>query len=187
MSTVPNGVNGYHRVDIEQGIELGQLIGGEEHEGGEAEGGRELIYAEQEIHNLLEIRGLKDEDFWKVAEGEWEKSAKQFGDRVEGKKNQVLNVTNEIYHLVGFFSAFQGLLMTAVSQGTWLSCKNKGWVLTLSAFASVVTAAGVWQKNIIISDLQKTIDFEDPTRKVCPSHLTLHLNSISFSHKAAFL
>jgi hypothetical protein len=151
MSTVvANCVGVYLRVDTEL---VEGNIGGE---AGDIEEGKlalEPIYAEQEIHNLLEIRGLPETEFWKVAEGEWEKSAKQFGDRVEGKKTQVLNVFNEIYQLVGFSSTFQGLLLTAASQGTWLSCKSKWWVLTLSLFASSVTAAGVWQKNIVISDL----------------------------------
>ena len=176
MSTALNGaIDGYHRVESTVDIELAERVGGEEGEGEPFE----PIYAEQMIHNLLEIRGLPVTEFWKVAEEEWEKSAKQFGDRVEAKKKQVLDITNEIYQLVGFSCAFQGLLLASATQATLLTCQNKWWVLTLSVFISFVTAAGVRLKIRVISDLQKTIDSDDPTRKVYHTHLHFHFTSIS--------
>jgi hypothetical protein len=78
----------------------------------------------------------------------------------------VSNLTNDISQLLGFASAFQGLLLTAVAQASQLKCHNVGIPLALSLFATVVTLAGVWQKKGIVTKLKRTLSTEDHVRKV---------------------
>jgi hypothetical protein len=131
---------------------------------------------EREIRNLL---GFTDEEvdhktLCKVALEEWQNNAVLFGNRVDKRNNESRNVRNEIYQLVGFFSAFQGLLLTAVAQSSLLHKNNRAFPLALSAFATVLTVLGVGQKNRQIRELRNTIQGEDPTRKV---HFSLYQNN----------
>ncbi len=48
--------------------------------------------------------------------------------------------------MIGFFSAFQGLLITAAAQSNLLRCNNVGFILALSAFATAIAVFGIWQK-----------------------------------------
>jgi len=132
---------------------------------------------EREIRNLLGIRGeaVNHETLCKVALEEWQNNAVLFGNRVDKRKKESRNVRNEVYQVVGFFSAFQGLLLTAVAQSNLLHKNNRGFPLALSAFATVLTVLGVGQKNMQIRELKKTIKDEDPTRKV---HFSLYQNNL---------
>jgi uncharacterized membrane protein len=88
-----------------------------------------------------------------------------FRNHVDKLKQETRSNRNEIYQLVGFFIAFQGLLFTAVAQSSLLHKNNRAFPLALSAFATVLTVLGVGQKNMQIRELKKTIKDEDPTRK----------------------
>lgn len=98
---------------------------------------------------------------------EWERKSALLTARVERKRKLGLHQRNEIYNLVGFFSVFQGVLLTAVSQSNLLHCNNWWSPLTLSVLASLVTFVGVWQKFSYIWSLDKTINSEETTLKVC--------------------
>jgi uncharacterized membrane protein len=131
---------------------------------------------EREIRNLV---GFTDEEvnhktLCKVSLKEWQNNADLFGNRVDKRNNESRNVRNEIYQVVGFFSAFQGLLLTAVAQSSLLHKNNRAFPLALSAFATVLTVLGVGQKNRQIRELRNTIQGEDPTRKV---HFSLYQNN----------
>ncbi|KAH8942969.1 hypothetical protein BDL97_13G024700, partial [Sphagnum fallax] len=95
----------------------------------------------------------------------WQSSEAQLEKRIDNHKSQVSNLTNEIYQLLGFVSAFQGLLLTAVAQASQLKCHNVGIPLALSLFATVVTLAGVCQKKGIITELKTTLSTEDLVRQ----------------------
>jgi hypothetical protein len=56
--------------------------------------------------------------------------------------------------VVGFFSAFQGLLITAAAQSNLLRCNNVGFILALSAFATAVAVFGIGQKIKAMEDLR---------------------------------
>jgi hypothetical protein len=134
---------------------------------------------EREIRNLL---GFTDEEvnhktLCKVALKEWQNNADLFGNRVDKRKEESRNVRNEVYQLVGFFSAFQGLLLTAVAQSNLLHKNNRAFPLALSAFATVLTVLGVGQKNKQIRELRKTIKDEDPTRKVHTHYISLYIRT----------
>jgi hypothetical protein len=130
----------------------------------ERQGGQgQLSYCYEEIKNLLWI---EKSPVHKRALEEWERKTNLFTARVERKKKQSGDLRNEIYNLVGFFSVFQGVLLTAVSQSNLLHCNNAWSPISLSTLASVVTIAGVWQKFRVIEDLEKTIYKEGRALKV---------------------
>ncbi len=123
---------------------------------------------EAEFRNLMAFRGLEDtkENLCLVALQDWQSSAELMGKRVEKKEKAIRSTTNEIYQVVGFYSAFQGLLLTAIAQSNLLHWNNRGYPLALSAFATGIAATGVVQKNMIIRDWRKTLATENPARKV---------------------
>jgi hypothetical protein len=73
---------------------------------------------------------------------------------------------NEVYQLIGFFSVFQGVVLTAVAQASQLHCHTCWIPISLSILASVVTIAGVIQKLDQIKDFQKTVHSEEDSLKV---------------------
>jgi hypothetical protein len=111
-----------------------------------------------------------------VALEEWEKKDELFAQRVDRKRKQSLSVKNEIYQLIGFYSVFQGVLLTAVSQSNLLHCNNWWTAFCLSAFASIVCIAGVIQKFHTIWGWEKTISSEDFARKLCVKRVRLLRN-----------
>jgi len=111
----------------------------------------------------------------------WQSSEAQLEKRIDNHKSQVSNLTNEIYQLLGFVSAFQGLLLTAVAQASQLKCHNVGIPLALSLFATVVTLAGVCQKKGIITELKTTLSTEDLVRQVRTFFLSTNYVFLLFS------
>ncbi|CAM6056948.1 unnamed protein product [Sphagnum tenellum] len=87
------------------------------------------------------------------------------GKRVEKREKEIRSIRNEIYQVVGFNSAFQGLLLTAVAQSNLLQWNNGGYPLALSASATGIAAIGAVQKNKIISTWKETNKQENPARK----------------------
>jgi hypothetical protein len=121
------------------------------------------------IRNLLSIKGLQASttNLLTVALEEWQSNAEVFGKRVDKKQKEVRNIVNEIYQVVGFYSAFQGLLLTAVAQSNLLHCNNLGFPLALSALATFVALVGIGQKSRNILQFNRLIRSEDRTRRVC--------------------
>jgi hypothetical protein len=124
---------------------------------------------ERRIRNLLLIKGLElnETNMLKVALEEWRSDAEIFGKRVDIKQKEVRNIANEIYHVVGFYSAFQGLLLAAVAQSNLLHCNDLGFPLALSALATFVAVVGIGQKSWNILQCNMLIRSEDATRRVC--------------------
>jgi hypothetical protein len=97
---------------------------------------------------------------------EWSKKETLFSTRVERKKQGVANVKSDVYQLLGIFSVFQGVLLTAVAQSSLLHCNNWWSPIALSLMASVVTISGVVQKLKRILEFQHTIHSEEQSLKV---------------------
>jgi hypothetical protein len=127
-----------------------------------------LPKCETEFRNLLAFRGMErtKENLCRVALEHWQSSAELMGKRVEKREKEIRSTRNEIYQVVGFYSAFQGLLLTAIAQSNLLHWNNRGYPLALSALATGIAATGVVQKNKIISAWKKTLANENPVRKV---------------------
>jgi hypothetical protein len=128
----------------------------------------EMSKSEIRLRNLVDFRGWPntEKNLCNVALEDWQRSAELMEKRVEKKEKAIRSTRNEIYQVVGFYSAFQGLLLTAIAQSNLLHWNNRGYPLALSAFATGITVTGVVQKNMIISALKKTIASENPARKV---------------------
>jgi hypothetical protein len=122
--------------------------------------------ADLERGMLIKLQEIDNDPTLKRAHGIWQSREAQLKKGIETHESRVSNLTNEIYQLPGFASAFQGLLLTAVAQATQLKCQNVGIPLALSLFATVVTLAGVWQKKGIVTKLKRTLSTEDLVRKV---------------------
>jgi hypothetical protein len=116
-----------------------------------------------EIRNLLYIESSQ---VHKKALEEWQRKEKLFTSRVERKTKKVGNLKNEVYQMLGFFSVFQGVVLTAVAQSNLLHCNNKWSPIVLSVLASVLTIAAVTQKLSQVSSLQKTINSEERSLKI---------------------
>ncbi len=111
---------------------------------------------ETEFRNLMAFRGLAGtrENLCRVALEDWQSSAEFMSKKVEMRLKEIRSTKDQTYQvvLVGFYSAFQGLLLTAIAQSNLLHWNNRGYPLALSAFATAIVATGVVQKNMIISD-----------------------------------
>lgn len=115
------------------------------------------------IRNLVKI---DQHPIYKKALAEWEREVALFESRVERKTKQSEGLKEEIYSVIGFYSVFQGVLLTATSQSNYLHCLNVGIPIALSAFASVGTLVHIGQKFQVIRGLQKNIDLEEISLKV---------------------
>ncbi|KAG0566584.1 hypothetical protein KC19_7G074800 [Ceratodon purpureus] len=109
------------------------------------------------IRNLVKI---DQHPIYKKALAEWEREVALFESRVERKTKRSEGLKEEIYSVIGFYSVFQGVLLTATSQSNYLHCQNVGIPIALSAFASVFTLVHIRQKFQVIRGLQKNIDLE---------------------------
>jgi hypothetical protein len=115
------------------------------------------------VRNLLWIQ---HHPVYKTPLAEWRRQVRLFASRVERKIKRSGALTNEIYNMIGFYSVFQGVLLTATSQSNYLHCRNVGLPIALSAFASLCTLVHICQKFQVISGLEKTISDEQFSLKV---------------------
>ncbi|KAG0567451.1 hypothetical protein M758_7G142700 [Ceratodon purpureus] len=114
-----------------------------------------------------EIRSLvwaKNDPVYRVALDEWERKERLFSGRVERREKSSADLINQIFNLVGFFSGFQGLVLTAVAQLSTSQCKaqcRKVWFpIVLTVAAAVVTVIGIGQKFSVLKELEKSIKTE---------------------------
>jgi hypothetical protein len=142
---------------------------------------------ECEIRAMTRARALGGykEDLWMVA---WE----EFNNRLKSAENssykgeeEIRSVKNEIYQVVGFFSAFQGLLITAAAQSNLLRCNNVGFVLALSAYATAVAVFGIWQKITAVEELRSANIKNTDCIKVSPYNIFFLIVVASIKHSGA--
>ncbi len=119
-------------------------------------GGSEMTYVEKRIRTLAKVKGLEptEANLWKVAYELFDGIYRTNTDWSYKLDEEMRSVKNEIYQVVGFFSAFQGLLITAAAQSNLLRCNNVGFILALSAFATAVAVFGIWQKITAMEKLR---------------------------------
>jgi hypothetical protein len=115
---------------------------------------------------IVNLEEIEKNPMLKLAHDRWQSLEAKVDKRIAHDRSQVSNVTNEIYQLLGFVSAFQGFLLTAVAQATQLKCHNVGIPLALSLFATVVTLAGVCQKKGIITELKRNLSRNKKVQEV---------------------
>jgi hypothetical protein len=110
--------------------------------------------AYDEVTRLLWI---KEDKVCSTALAEWDRKTELLAARVDRREKYIADFKNEIYQLIGFFSAFQGLVLTAVTQLTQTSSNHCGKVwspVVLSGLAWIVAVVGVGQKFYNINLIQ---------------------------------
>lgn len=122
-----------------------------------------LPHSYKHIRNLLWI---EHQPLYRTALAEWKERLTVIASRVERKTKRSEDRKNEIYNMIGFYSVFQGVLLTATSQSNYLHCANVGLPIVLSAFASLCTLVGLVRKFNVIGGLERTICAEEITYKV---------------------
>lgn len=114
----------------------------------------------QEIKNLV---WAKKHPVYSVALEEWDRKERLASSRVDRREKRSADLINQIFNLVGFYSVFQGVVLTAVSQvvSAASSCGSqcgKVWVpILLTLFAAVVTVVGILEKFTNLKSLEKSI------------------------------
>jgi hypothetical protein len=107
-------------------------------------------------NHLPQVQGLMPTRIspWKVAFEETSDQNKLLQKQFDKTEKEIRSVKNEIYQVIGFFSAFQGLLITAAAQSNLLRCNNVGFILALSASATALAVFGIWQKIMAMEKLR---------------------------------
>ncbi len=120
------------------------------------------MQSETRIRILTTLKGFEPipNNFWQVAFEDYTERRQRLQNRFYKREEEMRGVKNEIYQVVGFFSAFQGLLITAAAQSNLLHCNNVGFILALSAFATAVAVIGIWQKITAMEGL-RSANIED--------------------------
>lgn len=116
----------------------------------------------KELENLVKI---EKHPVYAKALQEWSRKETLLTSRVDRKKSGVADLKNQIYQLIGFFSVFQGVVLTAIAQSNLLHCKNVWSPIVLSVVASTITIFGVVQKLRKTNAFLKTIDSEEQSLK----------------------
>ncbi|KAG0607979.1 hypothetical protein M758_8G068600 [Ceratodon purpureus] len=147
------------------------LIGKQERDieqGGEEEEENEAL---EEIDNILWVKGVQPTHANRCKEAlkSWRRKDELFTSRIDRKRKQSSDFQNEVYQLLGFYSVFQGVLLTAVAQSNLLHCNNTWTATLLSALASFVCIIGVVLKLRKIRELEHTIANEELTRRALVS------------------
>jgi hypothetical protein len=97
---------------------------------------------------------------------DWEKQFKVARDRIETKTSRANNAKNDLYQWIGFFSVFQGVVLTAVAQSSTFGCRQSWAPASLSLIASLVTVVSVHFKLINYDELNANLLKEISQSKV---------------------
>jgi len=106
---------------------------------------------------------------------EWEKRFEVSSLRIEKKNTRSINAKNELYQLIGFYSVFQGVVLTAVAQTSLMQCQQSWIPVSLSLLASIATIVSVYIKLKNYSDHRKALEEETAISKV-RAFLSPHLS-----------
>ncbi|KAG0608308.1 hypothetical protein M758_8G095600 [Ceratodon purpureus] len=130
----------------------------------------EPVLAYREIAILEEINQDKN-SLYKRALEDWQHKQKDFAIKVSRRENKSVDLTTQIFNIIGWYAVFQGVVLTAVSQlsqsnqvGTLPMCKKIWFPITLTGFATLVTTGGILYKFRGLQELQVTILAEKQAR-----------------------
>ena len=109
---------------------------------------------------VMRLLWIQKDKVCSTALAEWDRKTEKLAVNEDRSKKYVADFKNEIYQLIGFFSAFQGLVLTAVTQLTQTSPNHCGKVwspVVLSGLAWIVAVVGVGQKfySIELTEVDK--------------------------------
>jgi len=112
------------------------------------------------------LRQIEENSELRLILREWEKGFELARERIEKKSTRAFNAKSELYQLIGFYSVFQGVVLTAVAQSTTIHCAQRWGPASLSLLASLVTVASVHFKLRSYSKLKCSLDKEEGESKV---------------------
>jgi len=127
---------------------------------------------EIEAERLLEIDSVPK---LKRILKEWEKRFEVSSLRIEKKSTRSINAKNELYQLIGFYSVFQGVVLTAVAQTSLIQCQQSWGPVSLSLLASIATIVSVYIKLKDYGDHRKALEEETAISQV-RAFLSPHLS-----------
>jgi hypothetical protein len=123
---------------------------------------------EVKARHLFDIRA--DENLnWLL--DDWQKQFKVARDRIETKTTRTNNAKNDLYQWIGFFSVFQGVVLTAVAQSSTLGCQQSWAPAALSLIASLVTVVSVHFKLVNYKGLNASLLKEESQSKILHDQL----------------
>jgi hypothetical protein len=143
-----------------------------------------MTSVERRIRTLAQGQGLEPTpiNLWALAFKDASEAATRYENVFYKRKEEMRSVKNEIYQVVGFFSAFQGLLITAAAQSNLLRCNNVGFILALSALATAIAVFGMFQKITAMEDLRDNKNFIEELVEVSPYNIFFLLVVASIQH-----
>lgn len=108
---------------------------------------------------------IKGNTYYKEALDDWEQQKRLFGGKLERWEKRAEELTNQVYNVVGFFSVFQGVILTSVtqlnSQATATPPRplcNKVWYpLVLSLLAALAAGIGIGLKFVALEKADRSI------------------------------
>jgi len=89
---------------------------------------------------------------------EWEKPSKASEHSQVQREARLQNAKNEVYQWIGFYSVFQGVVVTAVAQSNTLGCRQSWGPTSLSLIASIVTIVTVHFKLVEYGKLKTDLE-----------------------------
>lgn len=113
--------------------------------------------AEQRIDHILQIQRLPK---FKAAFAEWIRQKDDYKVLLDDGEKAKVDLVTQVFNIVGFFSVFQGVVFTAVSQLASQSKSQCGkvWVPTvLSGIAGAVSVLALWEKFVTIQNTDKEV------------------------------
>ncbi|KAG0562720.1 hypothetical protein KC19_9G167400 [Ceratodon purpureus] len=96
---------------------------------------------------------------YSVALKEWDRTRARFEEKVDRREKNITDLKNHVFNIVGFFSVFQGVVLTTVTQlnsDKYDTCGIIWFPIALSTVAALGSAYAVWHK---FSNLRAMEDF----------------------------
>jgi hypothetical protein len=136
---------------------------------------KEAVTSEKDLgsffHRVDNLVWIKQNSYYREALEDCKERKKALGEKLDRREKRVEELTNQIYNLVGFFSVFQGVILTAVTQLTQSSQSGQGcpprplcgkvWFpVVLSGLAAVAGATGIGIKYMHLYCIDKLIHKE---------------------------
>jgi hypothetical protein len=144
----------------------------------------DISYFERRVRTLAKVKELEPtkNNLWKVPLEECLESQTRSQNAINETEEKMRSLKNEVYQVIGFFNAFQGLLITAAAQSNLLRCNNVGFILVLSAFATAVAVFGISQKIKTMEKLGSTYSRARLSKKVSPYNIFFLVVLASIQH-----
>ena len=118
--------------------------------------GKGFVIEYERIKNFLDV---KNHPVYSSALEEWTRELKDARTNLVDKGKEKADLTTQVYNIVGFFSVFQGVVLTAVSQlasGSLPKCQKTWFPILLSLVATLVAVVALFSKFRDLEKLEKS-------------------------------